>query len=99
MGQGRQREIRAGVSASDPRTIDIFFASGAHGDPYAFDGPGGVLAHHFLSAPPNSEPVAGDMHLDAEENWNAGASIDLFSVVLHETGHALGLAHSDNPRR
>jgi len=86
-----------GGSASDPRTIDIFFAGGAHGDPYAFDGPGGVLAHTFYPAPPNSEPVAGDMHLDAEENWNTGASIDLFSVVLHETGHALGLGHSDSP--
>jgi hypothetical protein len=37
------------------------------------------------------------MHLDADENWHAGANIDLFSVVLHEAGHALGLGHSDRP--
>src|SRR5262249_31316590 len=41
--------------------------------------------------------IAGDMHLDADEAWKVGASIDLFSVALHEAGHALGLAHSDNP--
>lgn len=79
------------------RSIDILFASGAHGDPYPFDGPGGTLAHTFYPSPPNSEPVAGDMHLDADESWKTGAAIDLFSVALHEAGHALGLGHSDKP--
>lgn len=37
------------------------------------------------------------MHLDADENWQVGAGIDLFSVVLHEAGHALGLGHTDRP--
>ena len=79
------------------RTLDILFAGGAHGDGYAFDGPGGVLAHTFYPAPPNPEPVAGDLHLDADEPWRSGASIDLYSVALHEAGHALGLGHSDRP--
>jgi Matrixin/Glucodextranase, domain B len=79
------------------RNIDIVFARGAHGDPYPFDGPGRTLAHTFYPAPPNPEPVAGDVHLDADEAWAIGANVDLFSVALHEAGHALGLGHSDRP--
>ena len=85
---------------SDPtaaRTVNILFAHGLHGDPYAFDGPGGMLAHTFYPAPPNPEPVAGDMHLDADEDWHIGDAIDLFSVALHEAGHALGLGHTSRP--
>ena len=79
------------------RTVNILFARGAHGDPYPFDGAGGVLAHTYYPAPPNAEPIAGDMHLDADENWQVGAAVDLFSVALHEAGHALGLGHTDSP--
>ena len=79
------------------RTIAVLFAHGSHGDSYAFDGPGGALAHTFYPAPPNPEPIAGDMHLDADENWQVGTDIDLFSVALHEAGHALGLGHCSRP--
>jgi hypothetical protein len=79
------------------RTIDILFARGTHDDNYPFDGPGGTLAHTFYPAPPNPEPIAGDMHLDADEPWSTGANVDLYSVALHEAGHALGLGHSDRP--
>ena len=82
--------------AAAARSIDILFASGAHGDAYPFVG-SSVLAHTFYPAPPNNEPVAGDMHFNGAEAWSDGSGIDLFSVALHEAGHALGLGHSDNP--
>jgi hypothetical protein len=79
------------------KTVNILFATYAHGDGYPFDGPGGILAHTFYPAPPNPEPIAGDMHFDDSESWRIGANTDLFSVALHELGHALGLGHSDDP--
>jgi hypothetical protein len=84
-------------SPSAARTVNVLFAHGAHGDPYPFDGPGSVLAHTYYPVPPNTEPIAGDMHLDSSETWQIGAGVDLFSVALHEAGHALGLGHTDRP--
>ena len=85
-----------------PRSVTILFAEGDHGDGYPFDGQGKILAHTFYPAPPNPETIAGDMHLDGAEEWVIGAdlsvrSVDLYSVTLHELGHALGLGHSDTP--
>lgn len=84
-------------NGSGSRTVNIFFARGTHGDGYPFDGPGRVLAHTFYPSPPNPEPLAGDMHFDDDESWRAGVSVDIYSVALHELGHALGLGHSDDP--
>ena len=89
--------FQPGTSGTANRTINILFASGDHGDGYPFDGPGNTLAHTYYPAPPNPESIAGDMHFDADENWRQGLDVDLFSVALHEAGHALGLAHSDQP--
>ncbi|MFN7650401.1 MAG: matrixin family metalloprotease, partial [Acidobacteriota bacterium] len=92
-----QVDFVEGNDPAAPRTIGILWGRGDHGDGYPFDGPGKVLAHTFYPAPPNSEPLGGDMHFDEDENWQVGQDVDIYSVALHELGHALGLGHSDLP--
>jgi hypothetical protein len=79
------------------QTLAVLFASGAHGDGYPFTGPTGVLAHTFYPYPLNPESIAGHQHFNNDMSWKIGTDVDVFSVALHETGHALGLGHSDSP--
>lgn len=92
-----QVNFQASTNPLADETIAILFATGAHGDPYPFGPAGTILAHTFYPAPPNPEPIAGDMHFNDANPWGIGNKIDLFSLALHETGHALGLGHSDLP--
>ncbi|MEI6167655.1 MAG: LamG-like jellyroll fold domain-containing protein [bacterium] len=64
------------------------------------DGPLGVLGMGYFPNDINPEPIAGDFQLDTAETWKdgmAGNGIDLQYVALHEEGHCLGMAHSDDP--
>jgi hypothetical protein len=81
-------------SSALSRSVDFLWAKRNHGDGDPFDGPGGVLAHANFPSPPSAEPQAGDVHFDEDELWQVGMSPDVFSVALHELGHALGLDHS-----
>jgi hypothetical protein len=85
------------ADSTGPQTLAVLFASGAHGDGYPFTGATGVLAHTFYPYPLNPRSIAGHQHFNNDMSWNIGADVDVFSVALHETGHALGLGHSDSP--
>ncbi len=79
-----------GLSQGDPRFGDIRFGG------YPFLNDTTTLAQTYYP-PPNGLTAAGDVEVNTAIDFNNGSQYDLYSVLLHETGHSLGMAHATNP--
>ena len=53
-----------------------------------------TLALTYQPPPANNFSIAGDMTFNTGQSFNIGSTYDLFTVAMHEFGHALGLNES-----
>ncbi|XP_050505192.1 matrix metalloproteinase-16-like [Diabrotica virgifera virgifera] len=92
----------------DPPDITITMVSKTHyfrrncmgGDECPTKVGGAVLGHSYF---PNADGTCIEIHLDIDQSWHFGTDsipegrTSFLMVLVHEIGHALGIAHSATP--
>ncbi len=78
-----------GQSQGDPRFGDIRIGG------YRFNNATTLAETYF--PPPAGSTMAGDTEINTEMDYKLGSDFDLYSAMLHEFGHSLGLLHSPSP--
>jgi len=90
VADGSYDQNALGQWQGDPRFGDIRIGG------YSFLNNTTTLADTYFP-PPNGSTAAGDVAVNTSMDLNINATYDLYSVLLHEFGHSLGLNHPPNP--